>query len=109
MIVRAVRAALVQYLLFIAWVLLHSNMLCYVIIVIISHVVEYRQHFRIFDNTFIGIKILKKNILNINLILSGFELSSDSIRFPRPCECSQGKLEVDIKSYSLRTTTSKQL
>ena len=55
-------------------------------IVMISHVVEYRQHFRIFDNTFIGKKILKKNIiLNINLILSGFELRSDSIRFPRPC------------------------
>ena len=29
-------------------------------IVMISHVVEYRQHFRIFDNTFIGGKILKK-------------------------------------------------
>ena len=26
-------------------------------IVMISHVVEYRQHFRIFDNTFIGEKI----------------------------------------------------
>jgi hypothetical protein len=33
----------------------------------------------------LGKKNKKKIILNINLILSGFELSSDSIRFPRPC------------------------
>ena len=55
----------------------------------ISHVVEYRHHFRIFDNTFIGKKIYKNTILNINLILSGFELSSASIRFPRRCALNE--------------------
>ena len=58
-------------------------------IVMISHVVEYRHHFSIFDNTFIGKKLYKNSILNIYLLLSGFELSSASIRFPRPCALNE--------------------